>query len=87
MQMAQLPMTYFGRLPFMRRNKFLGNIIFWVGLMSGFPLLQVSFVFFLCFLPWQCGWCCVNSYVVAFASCLYTQSDCLFGILIDDCIA
>ena len=39
MQMAQLPMIYLGKLPVVKRNKTLGNIVFWIGLMCGFPLL------------------------------------------------
>ena len=39
--MAQLPMIYVGKLPIFRRNKTVGNIVFWIGLMSGFPLLLV----------------------------------------------
>nr|ODO03902.1 sterol O-acyltransferase [Cryptococcus depauperatus CBS 7855] len=39
MQMAQLPMIALGKLPAVRRNKTVGNIVFWIGLMCGFPLL------------------------------------------------
>ncbi|KAK4689379.1 sterol O-acyltransferase, partial [Tremellales sp. Uapishka_1] len=39
MQMAQLPMILVGRLPIIKRNKTVGNIVFWIGLMAGFPLL------------------------------------------------
>nr|XP_019049785.1 sterol O-acyltransferase [Kwoniella bestiolae CBS 10118]OCF28715.1 sterol O-acyltransferase [Kwoniella bestiolae CBS 10118] len=39
MQMAQLPMIALGKLPIVKRNKTVGNIVFWAGLMSGFPLL------------------------------------------------
>lgn len=42
MQMAQLPMIALGRLPIVRRNKTIGNIVFWIGLMAGFPLLWVT---------------------------------------------
>lgn len=35
-QMIQLPMIVISRLPFIKRNRTLGNIIFWVGLMFGF---------------------------------------------------
>lgn len=41
-QMAQLPMIVIGRIPAVRRNKAAGNIVFWLGLMMGFPLLCVS---------------------------------------------
>ncbi|WWD21187.1 hypothetical protein CI109_105671 [Kwoniella shandongensis] len=46
MQMAQLPMIALGRLPIVRRNKTVGNIVFWIGLMAGFPLLAI------CYLIW-----------------------------------
>nr|XP_018259362.1 sterol O-acyltransferase [Kwoniella dejecticola CBS 10117]OBR81520.1 sterol O-acyltransferase [Kwoniella dejecticola CBS 10117] len=39
MQMAQLPMIALGKLPAVKKNKTVGNIVFWMGLMSGFPLL------------------------------------------------
>ena len=38
-QMAQLPMIALGRLPVVKRNKTVGNIVFWMGLMLGFPAL------------------------------------------------
>lgn len=37
--MGQLPLIALGRLPIVRRNKTIGNIVFWIGLMAGFPLL------------------------------------------------
>ncbi|KAG8721403.1 hypothetical protein FRC08_013357 [Ceratobasidium sp. 394] len=43
MQMSQIPLIFLGRLPFIRRNKVLGNVLFWVGLMAGFPLLCVAY--------------------------------------------
>ncbi|KGB75845.2 sterol O-acyltransferase [Cryptococcus deuterogattii R265] len=46
MQMAQLPMIALGRLPIVRKNKTIGNIVFWMGLMAGFPLLAI------CYLVW-----------------------------------
>ncbi|WVQ74465.1 hypothetical protein IAR50_004066 [Cryptococcus sp. DSM 104548] len=46
MQMAQLPMIALGRLPVVKRNKTIGNIVFWIGLMFGFPLLAI------CYLVW-----------------------------------
>ncbi|EIW67053.1 hypothetical protein TREMEDRAFT_34263 [Tremella mesenterica DSM 1558] len=39
MQMAQLPMIALGRVGWVKRSKTIGNIVFWLGLMSGFPLL------------------------------------------------
>lgn len=38
-QMAQLPLIALGKVPIVRRNKTIGNIVFWLGLMLGFPLL------------------------------------------------
>jgi sterol O-acyltransferase len=38
-QMAQIPMIVIGRIPAVRRNKTVGNIVFWMGLMLGFPAL------------------------------------------------
>jgi len=42
MQMAQLPMIAMGRLPVFRKNPTLGNILFWMGLIWGFPLLAAG---------------------------------------------
>ncbi|CAE7208710.1 unnamed protein product [Rhizoctonia solani] len=39
LQMSQIPLIFLGRLPIIKQNKVLGNVLFWVGLMSGFPLL------------------------------------------------
>lgn len=39
LQMVQLPMMFIGKLPIVKRNKTLGNVVFWLGLMCGFPLL------------------------------------------------
>lgn len=46
MQMIQLPMIMIGRLPAVKRNRTLGNIIFWAGLMLGFPLLEICYLRF-----------------------------------------
>jgi sterol O-acyltransferase len=37
--MAQLPLIALGRVPAIKRNKTVGNIVFWLGLMLGFPFL------------------------------------------------
>jgi sterol O-acyltransferase len=37
--MAQVPLMFIGKLPAVKRNRTIGNIVFWLGLMSGFPLL------------------------------------------------
>ncbi|KDQ61746.1 hypothetical protein JAAARDRAFT_31224 [Jaapia argillacea MUCL 33604] len=44
MQLIQIPLIYVGRIPAIRRNKLLGNIVFWLGLYAGFPLLCVAYV-------------------------------------------
>lgn len=36
MQISQIPLIAIGRLPIVRRNRTLGNIVFWLGLMIGF---------------------------------------------------
>ncbi|WWC72925.1 uncharacterized protein I206_106889 [Kwoniella pini CBS 10737] len=46
MQMAQLPMIALGKLPIVKRNKTVGNIVFWLGLMSGFPLLAICYLIY-----------------------------------------
>lgn len=46
MQMVQLPMIAVGRMPIMRRNKTVGNLFFWIGLMMGFPFLAVCYLRF-----------------------------------------
>ncbi|KAF8603802.1 MBOAT-domain-containing protein [Ceratobasidium sp. AG-I] len=43
MQMSQIPLIFVGRLPIIRRNKVLGNVLFWIGLMAGFPMLCVAY--------------------------------------------
>ncbi|KAF6761618.1 sterol O-acyltransferase [Ephemerocybe angulata] len=44
MQLVQIPMILIGRLPAVKRNKTMGNIVFWLGLYAGFPLLCVAYV-------------------------------------------
>ncbi|QRW02976.1 sterol O-acyltransferase [Ceratobasidium sp. AG-Ba] len=41
LQMSQIPLIFVGRLPIIKRNRVLGNVFFWVGLMAGFPLLNI----------------------------------------------
>ncbi|PIL25136.1 hypothetical protein GSI_13025 [Ganoderma sinense ZZ0214-1] len=43
MQIAQIPLIAIGRVPAIRRNRLLGNLVFWVGLYAGFPLLCVAY--------------------------------------------
>ncbi|KAI1793521.1 MBOAT-domain-containing protein [Ganoderma leucocontextum] len=43
MQIAQIPLIAIGRIPAIRRNRLLGNMVFWIGLYAGFPLLCVAY--------------------------------------------
>jgi len=43
-QMTQLPLTYVGRSRVFRARPALANAFFWVGLISGFPLLAVCYI-------------------------------------------
>ncbi|KAI0774762.1 MBOAT-domain-containing protein [Trametes elegans] len=43
LQIAQIPLIAIGRIPAIRRNKLFGNIVFWLGLYAGFPLLCVAY--------------------------------------------
>lgn len=43
MQIAQIPLIAVGRLPAIKKNKLLGNVVFWLGLYAGFPLLCVAY--------------------------------------------
>lgn len=36
LQMVQLPLVALSRVPIIKRNRTLGNIVFWIGLMAGF---------------------------------------------------
>ncbi|KIK61813.1 hypothetical protein GYMLUDRAFT_42858 [Collybiopsis luxurians FD-317 M1] len=44
MQLAQIPLIALNSVPFIKQNKFLGNMMFWTGLYAGFPLLCVCYV-------------------------------------------
>ncbi|KAL6304532.1 MBOAT, membrane-bound O-acyltransferase family-domain-containing protein [Sparassis latifolia] len=44
LQIIQLPLIAIGRIPAIKRNKLLGNIVFWLGLYAGLPLLCVAYV-------------------------------------------
>lgn len=44
MQMAQLPLIALGQVKFIKDSPVLGNLIFWIGLMVGFPLLNVLYL-------------------------------------------
>lgn len=43
LQLAQIPLIAVGRIPVVKRNRLLGNVVFWVGLYAGFPLLCVAY--------------------------------------------
>jgi sterol O-acyltransferase len=44
MQLIQIPLITLGRIPSIKRNRLMGNVIFWLGLYAGFPLLCVAYV-------------------------------------------
>ncbi|KAH9935072.1 MBOAT-domain-containing protein [Amylocystis lapponica] len=44
LQLIQIPLIAIGRIPAIKRNKLLGNIIFWLGMYVGLPLLCVAYV-------------------------------------------
>ncbi|PPQ64222.1 hypothetical protein CVT24_008598 [Panaeolus cyanescens] len=44
LQLIQIPLIMVGRIPAIKRNKLLGNVVFWLGLYAGFPLLCVAYV-------------------------------------------
>ncbi|KAG6890320.1 hypothetical protein C0995_009527 [Termitomyces sp. Mi166 len=44
LQIVQLPMIFINRIPAVKRNRLLGNVVFWLGLYAGFPLLCVAYV-------------------------------------------
>lgn len=43
-QMVQLPLIIISQIPFIKQNETLGNMIFWIGLMAGFPLLNIGYL-------------------------------------------
>ncbi|OAV99785.1 hypothetical protein PTTG_11705 [Puccinia triticina 1-1 BBBD Race 1] len=45
-QMTQLPLTYIGRSKLFKTRPALANAFFWVGLISGFPLLAVCYILY-----------------------------------------
>lgn len=44
MQMSQIPLMMLARLPVIRKNADLGNFFFWLGLMVGFPMLNIAYL-------------------------------------------
>ncbi|TPX42209.1 hypothetical protein SeLEV6574_g05707 [Synchytrium endobioticum] len=43
LQMLQIPLIYLGRIPAVRKQKTLGNVLFWVSMFLGPPLLTVGY--------------------------------------------
>ncbi len=46
LQLIQIPLIAVGRTSVIKRNKALGNMVFWLGLYAGFPLLCVAYVLY-----------------------------------------
>ncbi|KAL1406214.1 Sterol O-acyltransferase 2 (Sterol-ester synthase 2) [Vanrija albida] len=46
LQMVQLPLIAISRIPAIKRNRTWGNIVFWAGLMLGFPMLEICYLVF-----------------------------------------
>ncbi|KAL9713547.1 Sterol O-acyltransferase 2 (Sterol-ester synthase 2) [Leucoagaricus gongylophorus] len=44
MQLVQVFLILLSRHPIIKRNKLMGNVVFWLGLYAGFPLLCVAYV-------------------------------------------
>ncbi|KAF9224002.1 sterol O-acyltransferase [Gyrodon lividus] len=44
MQLIQIPLILVSRAPALRRNRLMGNVVFWLGLYAGFPLLCVAYI-------------------------------------------
>ncbi|KIM44708.1 hypothetical protein M413DRAFT_442663 [Hebeloma cylindrosporum] len=44
LQLIQIPLIVLGRIPAVKRNRLMGNVVFWLGLYAGFPLLCVAYV-------------------------------------------
>lgn len=43
LQMGQLPLIVIGRHPWIRSHSMIGNVIFWVGMLIGLPLLAILY--------------------------------------------
>ncbi|PBK69256.1 hypothetical protein ARMSODRAFT_957621 [Armillaria solidipes] len=44
LQLIQIPLIALTRMPIIKQNQMLGNVVFWLGLYAGFPLLCVAYV-------------------------------------------
>lgn len=43
LQMMQLPLIFLGRQPWVRKHSTVGNIVFWLGMFVGLPLLAILY--------------------------------------------
>lgn len=43
-QMSQYPLVLLAQSPMIKNNHTLGNLLFWIGLLIGFPLLNVAYL-------------------------------------------
>ncbi|KAF8498606.1 MBOAT, membrane-bound O-acyltransferase family-domain-containing protein [Russula emetica] len=46
MQIIQIPLIAVGRTSIIKRSSYLGNMVFWLGLYAGFPMLCVAYVLY-----------------------------------------
>jgi len=46
LQLIQIPLIAVGRTSIIKRNSYLGNMVFWLGLYAGFPMLCVAYVLY-----------------------------------------
>lgn len=44
MQLVQIPLIIVSRASVLKQNRLMGNVVFWIGLYAGFPLLCVAYV-------------------------------------------
>lgn len=45
-QMSQYPLILLAQTKFIKNNPTLGNLLFWIGMMIGFPLLNIAYLVF-----------------------------------------
>lgn len=45
-QMSQYPLIMLAQTKFIKTHRSLGNLLFWIGLMIGFPLLNIAYLVF-----------------------------------------
>jgi hypothetical protein len=46
LQLIQIPLIAVGRTSVIKRSSYLGNMVFWLGLYAGFPMLCVAYVLY-----------------------------------------